>query len=254
MNSESKIKAFVVDDEPLAVSRLVALLDETKRVEITGSTNNPVEAVGLINSAMPDVLFLDIKMPVLTGFEMLEKLDHQPPVVFTTAFDEHSLNAFEYFSIDYLLKPIERERLEAALDKVERISTPDASSIKNMILELQRSGNEQQTRISSRVGSKVSVLDLEDITHFISEDKVTFAITADGRSNPVEQTLNSLEKSLDSDSFLRIHRATIANLNFVEEIHGWFAGGVTLRLKGESKTELSVARSRVKELKKKLGM
>src|SRR5258708_37986280 len=116
-------RASVLDDEPLAVGRLVRLLDETRRVDIVGSETDPRAALAFLNAHPVDVLFLDIQMPGVTGFELLERLERDPFVVFTTAYDRYALNAFAVNSIDYLLKPIERERLAQALDKLERLDS-----------------------------------------------------------------------------------------------------------------------------------
>src|ERR1051325_7907863 len=115
------IRAFVVDDEPLAVKRLVRMLEESGRVELAGASTDPVDALAALADHPVDVLFLDIQMPGMTGFEMLGTLDPQPLVVFTTAFDQYALQAFEVNSIDYLLKPVEERELARALDKVERL-------------------------------------------------------------------------------------------------------------------------------------
>src|SRR5271170_5106126 len=116
-----RMRAFLVDDEELALKRLSRMLEATGRVEIVGSGTDPVEALAAVLSAKPDVLFLDIEMPGMTGFEMLAKLDPQPVIVFTTAYDRYALQAFGVNSIDYLLKPIEQAQLERALDKIERM-------------------------------------------------------------------------------------------------------------------------------------
>src|SRR5712691_8554511 len=118
------IRAYVVDDEPLAVKRLVRMLAATGRVEIAGSTSEPEAALAFLNAHGVDVLFLDIQMPGLTGFELLERLETQPLVIFTTAYDRYALNAFDVNSIDYLLKPIEADRLDRALDKLQRLQRP----------------------------------------------------------------------------------------------------------------------------------
>ena len=183
--NKRKISAFLVDDEPLALKRLESLLNETGRVSIVGSETDSAKAVAVLRETTPDVLFLDIKMPGLTGFELLEQLDLHPPVIFTTAFAEHSLDAFEYFSVDYLLKPVEKKRLLAALYKIERINAPGDQQIGALIRRLrqQEDKGEPLQRISSRVGSKVNIIDIAQVTHFFSEDKVTFAVRR--RGNPV---------------------------------------------------------------------
>ncbi|NNF01008.1 MAG: response regulator transcription factor [Pyrinomonadaceae bacterium] len=251
-----KIRAFLVDDEPLALKRLSSLLGETGKVEIIGTTNNPLDALQIIPTLDCDVLFLDIQMPELTGFELLSRLPKYPPVVFTTAFDKFALKAFEVYSVDYLLKPIERERLETALEKLEKLVPEHDTSvnIENLLADLTRKNDEPVIRIASRIGGRVQILDVSEITCFFAQDKMTFASNAAGKEFPLDDSLNKLEKKLDSEKFLRVHRSSIVNLNFIEEIHGWFSGKVLIRLKDAGKTEIVVARNRVKFLKDVLGM
>ncbi len=248
------MRAYVVDDEKLAVERLVRLLEATRRVAIAGSTSDPIAALEFLRAHEVDVLFLDIQMPGLTGFELLERLDRQPLVIFTTAFDRYALNAFEANSIDYLLKPIEPERLDRALDKAERMSEPrpDVRALARELATHLAPGRKLE-RIASRVGERTTVLDVTRITHFLSKDKLTFAVT-DGREHIVDFTLAELEARLDPRRFARIHRATIVNIPLVQELFPAVDGGMVVRLKDGGKTELAVARDRVRELKERLGI
>src|SRR5438552_3487608 len=248
------MRVYVVDDEQLAVERLVRLLEATRRVTIAGSATDPVAALDFLRAHDVDVLFLDIQMPGLTGFELLEKLDRQPLVIFTTAFDRYALNAFEANSIDYLLKPIEPDRLDRALDKAERLSEPrpDLRALARELATHLAPGRKLE-RIASRVGERTTVLDVARITHFVSKDKLTFAV-ADGREHVVDFTLAELEGRLDPRRFTRVHRATIVNIPLVQELFPAVDGGMLVRLKDAGKTELAVARDRVRELKERLGI
>jgi len=248
------MRVYVVDDERLAIERLVRLLEATRRVTIAGSSTDPVAALEFLRAHDVDVLFLDIQMPGLTGFELLERLERQPLVIFTTAFDRYALNAFEANSIDYLLKPIEAERLERALDKAARLSEP-RPDIRALARELAAhlAPGRRLERIASRVGERTTVLDVARITHFVSRDKLTFAVS-DGREHVVDFTLAELEPRLDPRRFARIHRATIVNVPLVQELFPAVDGGVLVRLKDAGKTELGVARDRVRELKERLGI
>jgi two-component system, LytTR family, response regulator len=249
------IRAFVLDDEPLAVKRLTRMLDATGRVEIVGSTNDPQTALEFLRVHTVDVLFLDIQMPGLSGFELLDRIDPQPLVIFTTAYDRYALEAFDVNSIDYLLKPIEPERLDRALDKLERLAAQPHPDIKALAKELavQLAPNRRLERIASKVGERTTVLDVARISHFSAKDKLTFAVVG-GREHVIDYTLSELEERLDPRRFVRIHRGTIANLAFVQELFPDVDGGVLVRLKDEHKTELSVARDRVRELKDRLGI
>jgi len=249
------LRAFIVDDERLAVERLRRLLERTHRVEIAGTATDPEDAIGPLHNQAVDVLFLDIQMPGLTGFQLLERIGRDIRVIFTTAFDHYALDAFAVNSIDYLLKPIEPERLEHALDKLERLSSQPAPDIRKLARELaaQLTPSRRLDRIASRVGERTTLLEVARITHFFSKDKLTFAV-ANGREHVIDYTLSDLEERLDPRRFVRIHRATVVNTAFVQELDAWVDGGVIVRLKDEQKTELSVARDRVRELKERLGI
>ena len=251
----STLRAYVVDDEALAIKRLTRLLEANGRVEIAGSTSDPEAALEFLGTHSIDLLFLDIQMPGLTGFELLEQLDPQPLVIFTTAYDRYALEAFEVNSIDYLLKPIEPERLDRAIEKASRAVRGAASPVPvrelARLLAAQLTPHPRLERIASRVGERTTLLDVSRISHFSAKDKLTFAIVG-GREHVVDYTLTELEARLDARRFVRIHRATIANLGFVLELFPDVDGGLLVRLKDEQKTELSVARDRVRELKDRL--
>jgi len=256
------IRAYVLDDERLAVDRLRRLLDATGRVEIAGSSTDPDEALAFLRAHDVDLLFLDIQMPGLTGFELLERLERDVAVIFTTAYDRYAIDAFTVNSIDYLLKPIEPERLDRALDKAERMTAPRAAGATTAPRDIRALAREvaaalspsrKLERIASRVGERTTILDVARITHFVSRDKLTFAV-ADDREHVVDFTLSELEARLDPRRFARIHRATIVNLPFVQELFPAVDGGVLVRLKDGRRTELAVARDRVRELKDRLGI
>jgi two-component system LytT family response regulator len=211
------------------------------------------------------VLFLDIQMPGLSGFELLEQLEQTPVVIFTTAFDRYAIDAFAANSIDYLLKPIEPERLDRALAKLERLSGTgarrpegDPSPLRDIRalareLAVQLAPGRRLERVASRVGERTTVIEVARVTHFFSKDKLTFA-AANGRDHVVDFTMVELEAKLDPRRFLRIHRATIVNVAFVRELDTWVDSGVIVRLKDDKNTELAVARDRVRELKERLGI
>lgn len=259
----NKIKAFLVDDEPLALRRLSRLLAETGRVQIVESTSDALHALAEIPVSTFDVLFLDIQMPGLNGFELLARLERYPPVIFTTAFDEFALRAFEVYSLDYLLKPVEAERLEKALDKLEKLrqnAQPHFTEVQKLLEKMALSvqsdepKNRHLERLPSRVGGRVQFVEITEITHFFAQDKLVFANTIAGKQFPLDFSIVELEKKLDSRIFVRVHRNALINSNFIDEVHGWFTGRVLVRLKDVRRTELVVARDRVRILKDFLGM
>ena len=248
------IRAFVVDDERLAVQRLSRLLTETGRVVVAGSATDPYEALEALGGSDVDVAFLDIQMPEMTGLELVERLNRDIPVIFTTAYDRYALEAFAVNSIDYLLKPVEASRLEKALDKLERLRGQAAPDIRALAKQLARelAPGRKLERIASRVGERTTVLDVARITHFFAKDKLTFAVSG-GREHVIDFTMAELDAHLDSRRFVRIHRATIVNVASVQEIYPG-VDGLLVRLKDDRHTELSVARDRVRELKERLGI
>jgi two-component system LytT family response regulator len=264
------MKAFLVDDEPLALERLRRMLQATGRVDIAGACTDPVEAIEQIRWSRPELLFLDIHMPELTGFELLSELEQQPLVVFTTAYDQHALEAFQVNSIDYLLKPIEPAHLERAIVKAERLLGQDDQSgqtgvprdLRALFAQLgavlkppggQPDNKHWFERIASRTGDKLELVDLSRVTHFYASDKLIYAATAD-RHYVVDPSIAELESKLDPARFIRIHRATILNLDHLCELHTWFGGKMVARLKDAKKTELAVSRDRVRALKDRLGV
>lgn len=246
------IRAYILDDEPLAVERLARLLRQTGRVAIAGSATDPLDAVEWLRTQETDVLFLDIEMPGLNGFAVLERLEAQPYVVFTTAYDRYALQAFAVHSIDYLLKPVETAGLHRALDKLVRIrsgaeAAPDLRGAIAAVLRF-------PTRLPSRVGDRIEFVELDGVTHFYAEDKLTFAATLAGKAHVIDATISELETRLDPEKWVRVHRSTLVHLPFVQEVHGFFGGRLIVRLKDLKKTELQVARERVAALKSKLGL
>ncbi len=247
------MRAFLVDDEALALKRLQRMLAATKRVEIAGTSQDPVQAVPAILKAKPEILFLDIEMPGMTGFEMLAKLKPQPWVVFTTAYDRYALEAFGVNSVDYLLKPIEAAHLDRALDKIERLRGTAATPPDMTELIRRLTAPAYPDRVASKVGEKIEFVDLDQVTHFFASDKLTFAATA-GKNYAVDYTIQELEHKLDPGRFVRVHRATLVNVAHVQELHSWFAGRMMLRLNDSKHTELAVSRDRVRALKERLGI
>ncbi len=254
-----KLRAYLVDDEPLALKRLARLLEQTGRVEVIGSTTVPEEAVEALASSPPDVCFLDIHMPRLNGFEVLAHLPIQPMVIFTTAYDQYALKAFAVNSVDYLLKPVDPEQLERALTKIERLRMPGGSSqpdlrilFKDLADSLRQPQPEYPDRIASRLGDRLWFIDLVRITHFFAEDKLTYAV-AEGKTHCVDYSIAELEKRLDPGKFLRIHRSTLVNAAWIKEVASLPGGGLSVRLKDDRNTELTVARDRAREFKDRLG-
>jgi len=258
----TRLHAFLVDDEPLAIERLSRLLAKHSSLHVAGSATDPQKAVATLNARDDiDVLFLDIQMPGMNGFELLAKLSVQPFVIFTTAYDQYALRAFKVNSIDYLLKPIEAEQLERALVKLGRVRPvvkPDwqqnpelAGVLKELAASLLAQKAGYPSRVASRVGDRISFLDLNSVTHFVARDKLTYAVV-NGREHCVDQTIADLERKLDPAEFLRIHRAILLNLRWARQASVSFAGKIIILLKDQRGTQLPVARDRLRAVRSRL--
>ena len=254
------LRVYLVDDEELALRRLQRMLSETARVEIVGSATDPIKAQQEIELLAPDALFLDIQMPELTGFDLLSGLSEQPLVIFTTAYDQYALRAFEVNSIDYLLKPIDDAGLDRALTKLERMAGGEAPrpQLAQLLQQVSaalktQSRADAPERIPARIGERVHFIELARITHFYAEDRLTYAATIE-KNWVIDKTIAELEQKLDPARFVRVHRSTLVNLEFVDELYPWFGGRMIIRLKNPKKTEITVARERLKELKERLGL
>jgi two-component system, LytTR family, response regulator len=258
------LQAYLVDDEPLAIERLTRLLAKYDQLHIAGSASDPARALEFLNSESNptmDVLFLDIQMPGMNGFELLSRLTVQPFVIFTTAYDQYALRAFEVNSIDYLLKPIEPEQLERALAKLGRVGpvekpgwqkNPDLAAVLKEIAQSLHEGHAEYPRqIASRVGDRISFLELDSVTHFWARDKLTYAVI-DGREHSVDQTISDLERRLDPAKFVRIHRAILLNMDWVREAYVSPEGKVFVALKDTRRSKLPVARDRVRFVKERM--
>lgn len=254
-----KLRAYLVDDEPLALERLRRLLQESEYVEVIGSTTMPEEAVAALAQDPPDVCFLDIQMPRLNGFDVLATLAKQPVVIFTTAYDQYALKAFAVNSVDYLLKPVDPESLERALKKIKALresgqSTPaDLQALLRKVADSLRDAQQQYPeRIASRLGDRIWFLDLNRITHFYAEEKLTYA-AADGKAYCIDHSIAELEKTLDPKKFFRIHRGTVVSLPWIKEVTSLPGGALNIRLKDSKNTDLTVARDRAREFKIRAG-
>jgi len=253
------MRAYLVDDELLALRRLRRLLDDTGRIEVVGQASDPTEALRELQRHQPDVLFLDIEMPGLSGFDLLERLgDAQPLVVFVTAYDRYALEAFKVNSVDYLLKPVEAAELDRALQKIARVlggggARADLAALAaQMRAMLAAPPREYLARVPSRVGDRVEFVDVATVTHFYAKDKLTFAVTP-AKEYALDWSITELEQKLSPRQWIRIHRSTLLNVDAVKELHSWFGGTLRVRLK-DARTELQVARDRSAEVKRRLGL
>jgi two-component system, LytTR family, response regulator len=250
------LRAFLIDDEPLALKRLARMLEATGRVEIVGRATDPERGLQQLAAQPVDVLFVDIHMPGLSGFQVVERIPAGPAVVFTTAHDQHAVRAFEVNAVDYLLKPIERERLERTLERLaRRRDEPAPGDLREALERLARDlrGGSFLDHFASRVRDRVQLIPVGEVTHVMARDRATYALTASAE-HMLDMTLAELERRLDPARFFRIHRAILVNLAWVGELQVDGGGHLTARLKDARRSELPVARDRVRPLKERLGL
>ncbi|OIP02389.1 MAG: hypothetical protein AUJ97_06025 [Bacteroidetes bacterium CG2_30_32_10] len=216
-------RTLIIDDEKLARERLKRLLVEYKTYfEMMGEAANGDEATEMIEQLKPDIIFLDIQMPGKNVFTMLAELNHKPFVIFCTAFDHYALEAFNTYSVDYLLKPVEIERLELTIRKIEKITNTNNEELYNNIDKL-NVHNPKPTSIAHKVGNKIIPVKLEEIVYFIASDKYVNFYNQNGETFITDQTLLLLSQKL-KDDFLRISKSVLINRSYVKEIHKYFKG------------------------------
>jgi two-component system LytT family response regulator len=242
------IRVLVVDDEKLARARIRGLLEAFDDLECVGEAANGLEAVERIRDLKPDLVFLDIQMPGMDGFEVLAALDDVPLVVFATAYDEYALKAFEVNSIDYLLKPIEKERLASAVERARELLGGE----RELGREIERIAGLVRTRAVGRLpvqrGKKIILVDHADIVWIEASEGLVFVHTADQRLL-ANTTMAELEARLDPGTFFRTHRSSIVNLNHVVEIVPWFGGKYKIVVDDAGRSELVLSRARAKALR-----
>jgi two-component system LytT family response regulator len=238
---DKMIKALIIDDERLARNELKRLLESFPRIQVVAEAANAEEALQLIDQHHPDLLFLDIQMPGKTGFDLLESIETGvPEVIFTTAYDEYALKAFEHNALDYLLKPIEPQRLAEAIRKVEEHEIPVAERKEKLLGE-----NDQ---VFVKDGEKCWFVKLGKIRLFESMGNYV-RLHFDEFKPLILKSLNALEEKLDEKTFFRANRKHIINLQWIEKIEPWFSGGLLVTLKGGDKIEISRRQAiRFKEL------
>jgi two-component system LytT family response regulator len=230
------IKAIIIDDERLARNELKKMLAEFPDIEVVGEAANANEGIQKIGELDPELVFLDIQMPGKTGFDMLSELDRAPNVIFTTAYDEYALKAFEVNALDYLLKPVEPKRLADAIQKMQSLEERDMQA--GTPLNFNRSILHESDQVFVKDGERCWFVRLTDIRLF--ESVGNYAKVYFGLNKPlILKSLNALEERLDEKIFFRANRKHIVNLRLIEKVEPYFNGGLLLELKGGEKIEVS---------------
>lgn len=225
------IRVILIDDEPLARSLLKNFLNEIQDVEIVGTYENGFEGLKGITELKPDLIFLDIQMPKLNGFEMLELLDEIPHTIFITACDKYAVKAFERNAVDYLLKPYSKERLITAFEKAkELIGNHEKANNVKVAIDAHRVQIEIIDRIAVKTGSKIKSIYIEDVEYLESQDDYVMIYTGDGKYLK-QKTMKFFENHLPKQSFVRIHRSYMVRIDFVEQIELYEKEGYIFKLK-----------------------
>jgi DNA-binding LytR/AlgR family response regulator len=239
------MRTLIVDDEAPARERLKRLLSTLEGVAIIGEAEDGVQAVEMIEAESPDLVLLDIQMPGLDGFGVIEALEDPPAIVFVTAYDQYALRAFEVHALDYLLKPFSRERLATAIHRAQEALTEglDLRAHLGPLLESLAAEGRYLTRLAVRDGECIRVLDVDTLDWIGIEDEQVLVHVGD-QVYPIRRSLRELEARLDPGCFFRAHRSAIVNLDRVKEIIPWFKGSHILRLTTGAEVDLSRAQAR----------
>ena len=254
------IRTVIVDDEPLALEELAFQLASFDDISVIGQGANGPEAIELIESLQPDLVMLDIQMPGMDGFQVVRKVTeqgaHVPSVVFVTAYDQYALSAFEVSAVDYLLKPIDEASLDRAIQRIRQQVQPD-QDVRKQLIDLMRSierprEDGRSHRITIKKGSRIILADVADIIFAHIQEGVVIVVTDKMEGMTSYRTLEELEQDLNSQTFWRVHRGYIANIDRVSEVIPWFSGTYRLVMDDESHHEIPLSRTQAKKLRKVL--
>jgi len=251
-----KIRALIVDDEPLARKRIRDLLENDEEVEIVGESGNGAAALPLINEQEPNLLFLDVQMPEADGFELLEAMDPNklPAIIFVTAYDKYALKAFDAQAVDYLLKPFNESRFRQALQRAKDLIQKGNGNVSPELLALLRdfqAGRRYPDRLVIKSGGRLLFLKMGEIDYIEAAGNY-LTLHVGKETHLIRDTMQNLETRLDAVQFLRIHRSTIVNIERIKELQPWFGGEYVVVLRDGRKLTLSrTYRARVQQLLEK---
>ena len=246
-------KTIIIDDEQLARHRLIRLLEPYDQIDIIGQAVNGQDGLEKINELRPDLIFLDIEMPVLNGFEMLSQLKHPVKVVFTTAYDQYAIKAFEEESIDYLLKPLEPSRLEKTISRLLKTHFEQPACLPLQVLMEQLHFKAHIKSLAAKTGDKIVLVKLDRIIYINASEKYVFLHTIDDKKHIADFTINALEEKLP-DEFVRVHRGTIINSDHIKEIRKGFNGALAFVMDDNKNTCVSSSRSYGERLRETFGI
>jgi two-component system, LytTR family, response regulator len=256
-----KIKTLIVDDEQLARDELAFLLKPFADFEVVGQGKNGVEAVNMIRDLEPQLVFLDVQMPGLDGLgvikRLLEKKIALPLFVFITAYEHYAVSAFEVSAVDYLLKPLSRARLEKTITKVRGLleaATATSEKLDRLVHMVEERPAAQKTRLTVKSGGRLFLVDSEDVIYAAIEDGVISIVTRDLEGLSNFRTVEELQGVLDPNTFWRVHRSYLVNINRIKEIVPWFKSSYQLKMDDRKQTEIPVSRAQTRKLRELLNL
>ena len=247
----SAISAVLVDDEQLAREELSFLLKEFPEVDVLATGKNGLEAIKLVETLEPDVLFLDVQMPGLDGFGVIQKLREKdlplPHFILATAYDQYALEAFRWDALDYLLKPIEKDRLAVAIERACKVvaekpkpTLPDSLPAKNAL---------QRTKLLVRNNNRHFIVDAQELIYATIEDGLITVVASNVEGESNYRTIEELQSNLDPETFWRVHRSFLVNIHRIKEVIPWFKSSFQLRMDDKKQTEVPVSRVQTKRLR-----
>jgi two-component system, LytTR family, response regulator len=247
----TKTTCLIIDDEKLARDLLREYLEPMPEIEILDECAKGSEAVEKINKLKPDLIFLDVQMPGMTGFEVLDEIDHEPYVIFTTAYDQYAIKAFEKNAVDYLLKPLDQERFKQAIDRAFKRKKMEEGDIENLLGSLRQVNHRgtYDSHIFVQKSEKLFNLPIEEIVYLEASGDYTIISTKNDQFVS-SSGIGKLEEIMNPDTFIRVHRSTIVNVNYLKEIERHFNGGMIVKM--QSGKSFPVSRTYAKQIRKKV--
>ena len=262
VHSPHPVRVLITDDEQLAREELRYQLEQLGDVEIVADATNGLEALAAVDRFAPDLVFLDIQMPGLGGFEvarrLLDRADDPPALIFVTAFDQHAIEAFEVNAVDYLLKPVEGARLEQALERARRrieagrpnsAALPPLNDQLEQIVKMMANRQVRREQVALKVGERFMLVQADEIIFASLADESINIVTGQVSGTSNYRTLDDLQARLDPEVFWRVHRSHLVNINKIKEIVPWFSRNYILRMKDAKGTEIPVSRAQTKRLR-----
>lgn len=240
---------LIVDDEKLARDLLREYLEGFPEVEIVGECAKGSDAVEMVNRLKPDILFLDVQMPGMNGFDVLEEIDHDPYVIFTTAYDQYAIKAFEKNAVDYLLKPLDEERFRSAVNRAIKRKSTERGTVEELLKTFKGDSRNFESHIFVQKSEKLFNLPVQDIVYLEASGDYTI-ITTHNDQFVSSSGIGKLEEIMDPDTFIRVHRSTIININSLKEIERHFNGGMVVKM--QNGKSFPVSRTYARQIRKKV--